>query len=114
MDRYIIKVDDREMISIYYEEGCIFLKILINGEVKGERILIQGVRERYTVNLSPNGYIYLFCQNISGDIIHLKYKTGELSQNIILENKSKNCKDILFYCIENNSEMNLIYNKTNF
>lgn len=109
-NRYIIKTNNEKLIYFYYRKSNIFIREMINDTISSENIAAENVRENYTVTLCKNGEIYLFCQSVSGDIIQFKLKNGEQSKNIILKNSGKISKNILFYCIENGSQMSLIYN----
>jgi len=109
-NRYIVKVNREKFLCFYIKNNTIFIKEIIGGSVSSEKIIAKDVRESYTVTLCKNRMIYLFCQTLSGDIMHFKIKDGKWSENVILKNNGKNSKNILFYCIENGPQMSLIYN----
>ena len=109
-NQYIVKVNTETFLCFYFKNNTIFIKEVIKGNIFSERVIAEDVRSCYTVTLCKNKTIYLFCQSLAGDIIHFKIKNGEWGKNTILKNNGKNSKNILFYCIENGSQMSLIYN----
>ena len=109
-NQYIVKVNAEKFLCFYFKNNTIFVKEIIGGKISSEKVIANNVRGNYTVTLCKNRMVYLFCQSLSGDIIHFKIKNDTWNKNIILKNNGKNSKNILFYCIENGSQMSLIYN----
>jgi len=110
VDRFIVRVSEEKFLFFYYEKGNIFVREMLYGEVSEIKTTINNVRENYTVNLCKNGDIYIFCQTISGDILHIKYNNGKYDKNVMLKSTGKNTYNIIFNSIENGSDMSLIYN----
>lgn len=109
-NRFIVRMNDGNLLCFFYEDGNIFVKEIKNGACGNKEIIANEVRKGYTVNLCESGEIYLFCQSVCGDIIHLRFRDGKWNKNVVLKNNGKGSKDIIFYCVEKNSKMNLIYN----
>lgn len=109
-NRYIVKINPEKMLCFYYDNGNIFVRELLADMSYSERGIIKDVRENYTVNLCKNGEIYLFCQNLNGDIIHLRKKGNDWNENVILKSNGKSNNNIIFYCLENGLQMSLVYN----
>ncbi len=109
-NRFIVKMNNGNLLCFFHESGNIFFKKIKNGICEPPENIISDVRELYTVNLLENGEVYLFCQNTCGDIVNLTFKDEKITKNVILKNNGKNSKDIIFYCVKKNSKMTLIYN----
>ena len=109
-NHYIVKLTAEKFSCFYFKNNTFFMKEIIGGKISSEKVIANDVRSNYTLTLCKNRMVYLFCQSLSGDIIHFKIKNDTWNKNIILKNNGKNSKNILFYCIENGSQMSLIYN----
>lgn len=108
--RFIVRMNKGVLGCFYYEKGNILYKETNGKNISDSVIVAKGVRENFTVNLCQNEEIYLFCQNLYGDIVHIKMNNGKWAENIILKCKDKNAGNIILYCIENGQERSIIYN----
>lgn len=109
-NRFVVKTDNEKILCFYYEKGNIITREIGDKSGDSKKIIAKGVRENYTVNLCKSGEIYLFCQAISGDILHLRGRGEDWSENVILKNNGKSSENIIFYCLENGGKMSLVYN----
>ena len=100
-NRFVVKTDNERILCFYYEKGNIIIREIGDKGGESKKIIAKGVRENYTVNLCKSGEIYLFCQTISGDIIHIRGRDESWSENVILKNNGKSSENIIFYCLEN-------------
>lgn len=110
-NNYIIYTKDNKLVCFYYTEDFkIYCKTYENNKWSKGSTVISGVREYYTINMSENGELYLFCQNTKGHIMLCRNNGLEWSQSTILENKVQKIQNILFNSIITNNGLSIVYN----
>jgi hypothetical protein len=70
--------------------------------------VINNVTPNFSINLTDKNEIYIFCQDIYGNILLCQYKDKAWSSKIILENKSSEISNINFEMLINNQNLNLV------
>lgn len=112
-DNYIIRQSNNRLICFYNSsENSIIYKTYENNRWSPVKELIANTLKKFTVTLSHNGTLYVFCQSIDGDIILCTSdKTlNNWSNKVILKNKSNKKHTVLFYPIIKSSGLCIIYN----
>ncbi len=110
-NNYIVTNKDNEIFSFYYgEERAIYCEKIGVDNYPIKSKVIQDVADCFTVGISPNKDIYIFCQNYSGDIILCTLEQNEFKNRVIFVDKGSKTKNILFYPIFFKGNMSLIYN----
>jgi len=108
---YILRTKDNMLYCFYYtSEKEIYIKNYNNGKWGNSFLIINNVRQYYTVNIAYNGDIYIFCQSIEGDIIICKKENQNWEKKVVLKNKGQNTPNVIFNAIINDNGINLIYN----
>ena len=112
-NNYILKNKNNEILSFYYgEERAIYCKKLDSNNNQITSKIIQDVTDCFTVTLSPNKDIYIFCQTYNGDIILCRLEENSFKNKILFKNKNEVSQNILFQPIFFKGNMSLIYNTT--
>ena len=83
-NNYILKNKNNEILSFYYgEERAIYCKKLDSNNNQITSQIIQNVTDCFTVTLSPNKDIYIFCQEYNGDIILCRLEEDSFRNRIL-------------------------------
>lgn len=110
-NNYIVRTKYKTLMSFYYTtDGGIYCKIYEDESWGKSKLIIANVREYYSVCMAENGTIYLFCQNMQGDIILCKNEENKWTQNIILKNRQGSAQNIIFNAMITDTGMSLVYN----
>ncbi len=109
-NNFIINYGNNSLSSFNFSANKIFVKNYVNEIWEKEVLIIDNVRNNFTVSLSSDGKLYLFCQDIDGNVILSTNTEGRWTNKIILENQSPKATTILFYPIITEKGITLIYN----
>ena len=110
-NKYIVKAKNNRLLCFYSDiKNNIFFKEYINQNWTDEKLVISDVQNYFTVNLSQNGDIYIFCQSENGDIVLCHYFNNTFKSRVIFQNTYDKKSKLLFNSLINNDGLTLIYN----
>lgn len=107
---FILQTLNRNLWYFFYSpDGKICYSLYHNKHWGNPITIIKNVNYNFSVNLTSKEDIYVFCQDLSGNVILCLYSNDTWSTKIILENKSSEIYDINFQMLYNSQSLNLIY-----
>ncbi len=108
---YIVKLKKDKLICFFYlnDEGIAY-KVYENNYWSKTEVIFRNALENYTVSLAEDRTIYIFCQDIGGNLFVCTNPDGVWKNKLILENKSKKINKVIFYPIISENNITLIYN----
>lgn len=111
---FIVRLDDHSLFCFYFvfEKG-IHLRRYVNGRWSQPDVLVEDAKPNYTVNISKDGKIYIFCQDGNNNINLCSNRSGEWKVQLILQNQHSAEFDIIFNAIITENGLNLLYNVPN-
>ncbi len=109
-NNYIFK-DVRGNLFLYcYSNGSIIRKTFTDNKWFYEETIISDVLDNFTFNIGTNDDIYIFCQDKESNVLLLTGKQNKFTQQVVLENTSKEKCVIYFNCLINNDKLTLFFN----
>lgn len=105
---FIVQTSNNLFYFFYSYDRSIYYNLYSNGHWLKPVTVIEEVNYNFSVSLS-NDDIYIFCQDLFGNVILCLYKNQKWSFKKILENKSSDIYNINFQMIIDNMSFNLIY-----
>lgn len=110
-NNYILKTKKSEILSFYYgSERAIYCKKLDSNNYPITSKVIEDVTDYFTVSLDKNDNIYIFCQNLYGDIILCKLEENTFKNKVVFKNTNGDQQNVIFKPIFFNDNMSIIYN----
>lgn len=112
-NNYIIRQSNDRLINFFsFKENSIFYKTYENDKWSEATVVLPNTLDNFTVTLSQDGTIYIFCQNLFGDIVlcTCNKNLSNWSNKILLKNQSNKIHTILFYPIIKSNGLCIIYN----
>lgn len=107
---FIVQTSDNDLWYFFYSpDKNICYSICSNKQWSEPITVIEDVNYNFSLNLSKNDDIYVFCQDLFGNVILCLYQEQRWSFKKILENKSSDIYDIGFQMIFDAQSFNLIY-----
>lgn len=111
LSNYVYKDKDENLFIYYFHENKIIRKSIYNDEKPYTETVISSVKRNFTINVCEKGEIYIFCQNLKGDILLITLQNEEFVSQVILENKEDEKGLIVyFYSIIEDGYLTLIFN----
>lgn len=110
---YIVRLKGNRLFSFYYCKNAILCREYFENKWSQEKMLINDVREHFSLTLNEQSYIYVICQNTNGDVILCTNESGKFQYKVVLENKNKDLYNILMTPIIYEKQLFLIYNADN-
>ena len=112
---YIVRINDNTLMSFYRDTNKNLCFRTFFHCWSDERILLESIQKNYTVTVSENNDIYIFCQDNAGNILLLtkKQKEENFTTKLILQNHSENINSIIFKPFISKNQMSLLYNIPN-
>ncbi len=109
---YIVRTKDDVLLSFYYSDQYeLHYKLYENNKWSEKRRIIDNVKDTYSITMSSDGTIYLFCQDREGNIILCQSDSlNEWVTKVILRNQSSKIHRIFFNGLIDENGLNLIYN----
>jgi|GEM_PF-2535503 len=112
-DNYIVRQsNDRLTCFFSSNESSILYRTYENDKWSVIKELLTDTLDKFTVTVAQNGTIYIFCQNLDGDIVlcTCDENLGEWSSKIILKNHAEKNHTILFHPIMRPNGLCILYN----
>ncbi|MDR2939530.1 MAG: hypothetical protein LBV08_04325 [Clostridiales bacterium] len=111
VNTYVIKLNPNKLICFYYapNEGVAY-NVYENNAWSKKEVIFKNAMENYTVTVSENKTILIFCQDWDGNLFMCTNPEGIWRNKVLLENKSGDVNKILFYPIISEKNTSLIYN----
>ena len=110
-NNYILANKNNEIMSFYYgKERAIYCEKIKEDNYSMPIKIIENVLDCFSVNITPNKEIYIFCQDYEGEIILCKVEDNKIVKKSLFVNKDKSLKNTLFYPIFFKNNISLIYN----
>ena len=112
-DNYIVRQSGDRLVCFFSSnENSILYRIYENNKWSTIKELLTNTLNRFTVTVAKNGNLYIFCQNLSGDILLCTSDRSldEWSNKIILKNQSDKNHTILFQPIIKPNGLCILYN----
>ncbi|MCD8238718.1 MAG: hypothetical protein LUC92_05220 [Clostridiales bacterium] len=107
---YIIKTK-QAMICYYYQDGRLLKRIRNETGLSGEISVMSGVRPGFSLNLTDEGKVCIFCRDLRGNIIFLRDEKEGVKGKTILESMENIIKgNILFDAHFGKEGIDLIFN----
>ncbi len=103
---YVVKFKNGDMSLFSYHNNSIVRKYYENGRQSRSEVVVSDVRENFTVTLSENDDVFIFCQDLNYNII----LSNNNSIQVLLENTSNEKNIVYFHAIVNQGVITFIYN----
>lgn len=107
---YFVKLLNDKLIAFYYSNKSIYYKTHDGMQFKSEALLVEDVLDNFTVCLAYDDTVYLFCQNINGDVLLCTKNNNDISSRMILKNTANTIVKVNFNALVSDNAFSLIYN----
>lgn len=109
--QYFIRSKDNRLWNFYYDlEQGVCCKVYADQHWSSASQILSNAKSNFSITLDDDNKIYLFCQDITGNIVLCLYDGASWSSQIVLENQSKTVYTIYFHAIINETGLHLFYN----
>lgn len=111
LNSFILQTVNNHLWYFFYSPDRSICYSLYNNKHWSNPITVmRDVNSNFSVSLTCKEEIYVFCQDLSGNIVLCLFKDENWSSKVILESKSSEIYDINFQILFDNQSLNLIYN----
>lgn len=111
MRNYIIRTDSNLLYCFYNaKDKGILYRTYEGNKWSGAKTVSANTREIFSVNISHNGKIHIFCQDVVGNVVLCQMQDGKFGNRIILKASDSEAYDIFFNALIMEKEMLLLYN----
>lgn len=108
-NNYLIQTSNGQLWYFFYYDKSINYKLYDNNNWIKETEVIKDISSNFSVSLTEDDEIYIFCQDLAGNVLLCLYESNKWSIKKILENQTNEIYDISFQMLFSNQSLNLIY-----
>ncbi len=107
---YFLRDREKALFCFYISEDGLVRRSYEKNEWGEPRLLCGGIRGEFSVNLSHDRKIYIFCQDENGDLRLVTNKDNKFTNQVILKSQSSITNRIKFNALICKEGFNLLYN----
>lgn len=107
---FVLQTKDNHLWYFFYSNyNSICYSLYSNKHWSNPVTVIKDVNYNFSVNLTDEDGIYVFCQDKLGNVVLCLYEDEKWNSKIILENKADEIHDINFQILFSNQSLDLMY-----